>query len=48
MSHTCPLAGVNVFEYLTALQEHAEEVARHPARWMPWNYRDGPGGSDGG
>lgn len=46
--HSCQLAGVNAFEYLTVLQEHAEAVARDAARWLPWNYRDGPGGSDGG
>lgn len=46
--HTCQLAAVNAFEYLTSLQEHAEAVVRDPARWMPWNYRDGPGGSAGG
>jgi hypothetical protein len=21
------------------LQKHAEELAKHPADWMPWNYR---------
>ena len=21
------------------LQKHAEELAKHPAAWMPWNYR---------
>jgi hypothetical protein len=28
---------VNPFEYLTRLQEHAEELAANPERWMPWN-----------
>jgi hypothetical protein len=37
--HTCELNGVNPFEYLTELQKHAEELAKHPAAWMPWNYR---------
>jgi hypothetical protein len=37
--HTCELNGVNPFDYLTELQEHAEELARNPAAWMPWNYR---------
>jgi len=37
--HTCGLCGVNPFEYLTALLEHAEAVCRHAAQWLPWNYR---------
>jgi len=28
------------FTYLTALQQHAEAVAKAPADWMPWNYAD--------
>jgi len=36
--HTCNLAGVNPFDYLTALQQHASELSEHPDRWMPWNY----------
>jgi hypothetical protein len=31
------LNDVNPFEYLTRLQEHAEELAANPERWMPWN-----------
>jgi hypothetical protein len=42
---TCQLAGTSAFDYLTELQKHLGEVARNPARWMPWNYRDAPGGS---
>jgi hypothetical protein len=38
--HTCELNGVNPFEYLIALQKHAEELAKNPADWMPWNYRE--------
>ena len=38
--HTCELNGVNPFDYLIALQKHAEELAKHPASWMPWNYRE--------
>ena len=38
--HTCELAGANPFEYLTALQQHADLVATQAAAWMPWNYRD--------
>jgi len=38
--HTCELNGVNPFDYLTALQKHADELCVHPADWMPWNYRN--------
>ena len=37
--HTCELAGVNAFDYLSQLQRHAVELEAHPAAWMPWNYR---------
>ena len=37
--HTCELNGANPFDYLTELQRHAEDLARNPAEWMPWNYR---------
>jgi len=37
--YTCELNGVNPFDYLTELELHAEELASHPERWMPWNYR---------
>jgi len=36
--HTCNLAKVNAFDYLTALQEHASDLVKHPDKWMPWNY----------
>lgn len=36
--HTCELNGINPFEYLTALQEHATTVAQCPDNWFPWNY----------
>jgi transposase len=38
--HTCQLAGVSAFDYLTELQIHAAELSRNPEQWMPWNYRD--------
>ncbi len=38
--HTCELNDANPFEFLTALQEHADQVATAPERWLPWNYRD--------
>jgi hypothetical protein len=37
--HTCELNGVNPFDYLIELQKHAEQLAKNPAAWMPWNYR---------
>jgi transposase len=37
--HTCKLSGANPFDYLTQLQQHADELAHNPAQWMPWNYR---------
>jgi hypothetical protein len=36
--HTCNLAKVNPVDYLTALQEHASDLAKHPDKWMPWDY----------
>jgi transposase len=38
--HTCQLAGVSAFDYLTELQLHTAELSRNPQQWMPWNYRD--------
>jgi transposase len=37
--YTCQLNEVNPFDYLTELQRHADELAAHPGRWMPWNDR---------
>ena len=42
--HTAKLCSVNPFDYLTELQRHADEVARNPAAWLPWNYRAALGG----
>jgi len=28
--------------YLTQLQEHANDVAANPQRWLPWNYQATP------
>lgn len=36
--HTCELNKVNPFEYLTALQRNACDVAASPGDWLPWNY----------
>jgi hypothetical protein len=38
--HTCELNGINAFDYLNQLQLNASDVEKHPARWMPWNYRE--------
>ena len=38
--HTCELHGVNAFDYLTAMQLRASELARSPEEWMPWNFSD--------
>jgi hypothetical protein len=38
--HTCRLCDVNPFEYLNALQHHAQDVITHAAQWLPWNYRE--------
>jgi transposase len=38
--HTCELNGINPFDYLTQLLKHTDELAAHPADWMPWNYQD--------
>jgi hypothetical protein len=37
--HTCDLNDANPFDYLIELQKHAVELAKNPAAWMPWNYR---------
>jgi len=37
--YSAELAGANPFDYLTALLEHRDDVARCPEDWMPWNYR---------
>lgn len=37
--HTCNLAKVNPFDYLTNLQKHSSELAKHSDQWMPWNYQ---------
>jgi transposase len=38
--YTCQLNEANPFDYLTALQRHADQVTASPALWMPWNYRE--------
>ena len=41
---TAELNGANPFDYLVQLQRHAENVARCPGDWMPWNYLDAMAG----
>jgi hypothetical protein len=38
--YTCQLCGANPFEYLQALQIHAEAVQHNAQQWLPWNYRE--------
>ncbi len=38
--HTCELEGANPFQYLTALQRHADALPLNPTAWLPWNYQD--------
>jgi len=38
--HTCELNKVGAFDYLVAVLRHHEAVAKNPAEWMPWNYRE--------
>jgi len=37
--YTCQLNNANPFDYLTQLQQHADQLATSPERWLPWNYR---------
>jgi transposase len=37
--HTAELATINVFDYLTMMLRHPDQIRAHPERWMPWNYR---------
>ncbi len=34
---TCRMNGVNPHSYMMAVVTHAEEVAKCPAHWLPWN-----------
>ena len=37
--HTFELNGVNSFQYLIELQQHASVVAASSSEWTPWTYR---------
>lgn len=36
---TAKRAGINIFEYLTEIQNNKKLVAQNPKAWLPWNYR---------
>jgi len=36
---TCHENGLNAFDYLCAVQRHAELVRGEPERWLPWNWK---------
>jgi hypothetical protein len=38
--YTAELCQANPFDYLVALQRHAEAVEGDPAAWMPWNFTE--------
>jgi hypothetical protein len=40
--YTCELNRTDPFDYLTRLQQHADELAANPDLWMPWNCRAAP------
>lgn len=39
---TAKRSGVNVFDYLTALQLNKSAVKKNPKAWLPWNYQQQP------
>ena len=45
--YTCQLNDANPLDYLTVLQQHADQLAASPERWLPWNYRATLAGSTG-
>jgi len=46
--HTCQLNAINPFDYLLALQTHAEQAKAQPLHWLPWNYRQALSPNDTG
>lgn len=38
--HTCHECGASPMDYLVQRQQHAQDVAEHPERWLPWNYEE--------
>jgi transposase len=43
MIATAAEAGMNVFEYFTALQQNKSQVKASPENYLPWNYLDNIG-----
>ena len=37
--HSAELNGVQAFEYLVAVLQHAKASGLHPEHWMPWTYQ---------
>lgn len=33
-------ADINVYDYLQALQKHANQIKESPDEWLPWNYQE--------
>lgn len=38
--HTAELCGANPFDYLLQIQNHQDDAASHPEKWMPWTYSE--------
>jgi transposase len=36
---TCELSGINVYDYLVALQQNRWSVSQNPQRWLPWTFQ---------
>lgn len=36
--YTCEQSGINPFEYIKSLIDHAGHVKANPSKWMPWNF----------
>jgi hypothetical protein len=36
--YTAKVNGINPYDYLNTLQQHADAVKENPAQWLPWNY----------
>ena len=36
--YTAKVNGINPYDYLNTLQQHADVVKANPAQWLPWNY----------
>jgi len=36
--YTAKVNGINPYDYLNTLQEHADAVKANPELWLPWNY----------